>query len=155
MLINTFYIPGFFLESHLKYHHHYCTLMKKKIKFSSYIKKFRVEHLKSHIWQTASSYMGKYLRISSYIRKPFLIYVWLCNCSTQNFLIMFMRKIWFSFFISVHTKELVLAVVCVQLYVAGPSYLTSVSNLVQEQIQWSHPQETLIHGPNIYKDTKP
>ncbi len=33
-----------------------------------------MEQLQSHIWLTASSYMGKYLRISSYIRKPFLIY---------------------------------------------------------------------------------
>jgi hypothetical protein len=32
-----------------------------------------------------SSYMVKYLRIPSYIRKPFLIYD--CNCSTLNFLI--------------------------------------------------------------------
>ncbi len=29
--------------------------------------------------------MVKYLRISSYIRKPFLIYVWLCNWSHLNF----------------------------------------------------------------------
>jgi hypothetical protein len=28
----------------------------------------------SHIWLTASSYLTKYLRIFSYIRKPFLIY---------------------------------------------------------------------------------
>jgi hypothetical protein len=28
--------------------------------------------------------MGKYLRISSYIRKPFLLYN-ICNCSTLNF----------------------------------------------------------------------
>ncbi len=54
---------------------------KKKRKFSSYIRKFRVDQLQSHIWLTASSYMGKYLRISSYIRKPFLIY----DCSTMNF----------------------------------------------------------------------
>ncbi len=50
------------------------TLIKKKIKFSSYIRKFRMEQLQSHIWLTASSYMVKYLRISSYIRKPFIIY---------------------------------------------------------------------------------
>ncbi len=51
-------------------------LIKNKIKFSSYIRKFRVEQLnaKSYIYDFASSYMGKYLRISSYIRKPFLIY---------------------------------------------------------------------------------
>ncbi len=49
------------------------TLIKKKIKFSSYIGKFREEQLQNHIWLTASSYMGKYFRISSYIRKPFLM----------------------------------------------------------------------------------
>ncbi len=47
-------------------------LIKKKIKFSSYMRKFRVEQLQSHIWLTASSYMWKYFCISSYIRKPFL-----------------------------------------------------------------------------------
>ncbi len=38
------------------------------------IGKFRMEQLQSHIWLTASPYMGKYFRISSYIRKPFFIY---------------------------------------------------------------------------------
>ncbi len=33
-----------------------------------------MEQLQSHILLTASSYMIKYLRISSNIRKPFLIY---------------------------------------------------------------------------------
>ncbi len=37
-----------------------------------------MEQLQSHVWLTASSFMGKYLRISS---------VWLFNCSTLNFLI--------------------------------------------------------------------
>jgi hypothetical protein len=52
------------------------TLIKNKIKFSSYIRKFRVEQLQSHI-----------------MRKGFLIYeeavshIWLCNCSILNFLI--------------------------------------------------------------------
>jgi hypothetical protein len=50
------------------------TLIKKKIKFSSYIRKFRMEKLQSHICLTASSNMRTYLAISSYIRKPFLIY---------------------------------------------------------------------------------
>ncbi len=49
---------------------HSPTLIKKKIKLSSYIGKFRVVQLQSHIWLTASSYIGKYLRISSIIRKP-------------------------------------------------------------------------------------
>jgi hypothetical protein len=70
-------------------------LIKKKIKFSSYIRKFRVEQLQSHIWLTASSYMGKYLRISSYIRKPFRIY----DFATAPFWIsLYMRKILFSFY---------------------------------------------------------
>ncbi len=69
-------------------------LMKKKIKFSSYIRKFRMEQLQSHIWLTASSYMVKYLRISSYIRKPFFMY----DLATAPFWIsLYMRKIWFSF----------------------------------------------------------
>ncbi len=46
-----------------------------------------MDQLPSHKWLTASSYMAKYLRISSYIRKPFLIYYVLCNCSILNFLI--------------------------------------------------------------------
>ncbi len=71
---------------------------KKKIKFSSYIVKFRMDQLQSRIWITASSYMGKYLRISSYIRKPFLIY----DFATAPLLIsLYMRKIWF-YFLSVH-----------------------------------------------------
>ncbi len=52
----------------------FSTLIKTKIKFSSYIWKFRMKQLqRSYMTITASSYeyMGKYLRISSYIRKPF------------------------------------------------------------------------------------
>jgi len=52
-----------------------------------------MDQLQSRIWLTAFSYMGKYLGISSYIRKPFLIYVWLCNCSTLNFLIFFIISV--------------------------------------------------------------
>jgi hypothetical protein len=37
------------------------------------IRKFRMKQLQSHRELTASSYLGKYLRISSYLRKPFLI----------------------------------------------------------------------------------
>ncbi len=57
---------------------------KKKSKFSSYIMKFRMEQLQSYIWLTASSYMRKYLRISSYITAPLRI-------------ALYTRKIWFSF----------------------------------------------------------
>ena len=64
------------------------TLLKKKIKFFSYIRKFRIEQL-----QLASSYMLQYLRISSYIRKPFLIY----DFVTAPFLIS-LYCIWGKFF---------------------------------------------------------
>ncbi len=69
-------------------------LIKKKIKFSSYIRKFRAEQLQSHIWLTASSYMGKYLRISSYNRKPFLIYDF---AAALLWISWYMRKILFYF----------------------------------------------------------
>ncbi len=70
------------------------TLIKKKIKFSSYIRKFRVEQLQSHIRLTASSYKGKYLSISSNIRKAFLIYDF---ATAPLWISLYMRKIWFSF----------------------------------------------------------
>jgi hypothetical protein len=55
--------------------------------------KFTMEQLQSHIWLTASSYMVKYLRISSFIRKPFFIY----DFATAPFWIsLYMRKIFFS-----------------------------------------------------------
>ncbi len=70
-------------------------LKKMKIKFSSYIRKFRVEQLQSHTWLTAVSYMGNYLRISSYIRKPFLIYD---LASAPIRISLYIWKIWFSFY---------------------------------------------------------
>jgi hypothetical protein len=54
--------------------------------------------LQSHIWRTASSYMNKYLRISSYIRKSFLIYDF---ATAPIWISLFMRK--FFFFISAPT----------------------------------------------------
>ncbi len=51
----------------------------------------------------AKSFMRKGLLIYGEMRKYFPIYeeavshIWLCNCSTLNFLIYCMRKIWFSF----------------------------------------------------------
>ncbi len=80
----------------------WATLIKKKIKFSSYIGKFRVEQLQSHIWLTASSYMGKYFRSSSYIRKPFLIYDF---ATAPLWISLYMRKIFF--FLSVHSPHTV------------------------------------------------
>ena len=60
----------------------------------SLITKFRRERLQSHIWLTASSNVTKYLRISSYIRKHFLIYDF-ATAPIWNSL--YMRKLLFSF----------------------------------------------------------
>ena len=74
------------------------TLLKKN---SSYIRKFRREQLQSHIWLTASSYMVKYLRISSYIRRPFLIYDF---ATSPIWIFLYMRK-FFYYFLSVCTNS--------------------------------------------------
>jgi hypothetical protein len=47
---------------------------KKENKIFLLYKEFRREQLQSHTKLTASSYMTKNLRISTYIRNPFLIY---------------------------------------------------------------------------------
>ncbi len=60
---------------------------KKENQISSYIRKFRMKQLQSHIWLTASSYMGKYLRILHILESSSSYTVWLCNCYTLNFLI--------------------------------------------------------------------
>jgi hypothetical protein len=73
-------------------YHHYTD--KKKRKLSSYIRKFRMKQLQSHIWLTASSYMGKYLRTSSYLKKPFLIYDFVTG---PLWISLYMRKVFFSF----------------------------------------------------------
>ncbi len=53
-----------------------------------------MEQLQSHIWLTAFSYMGKYLRLSSYIRKPFPIYDF---APAPLWISLNIRKIWYSF----------------------------------------------------------
>ncbi len=70
------------------------TLITKKRTVSSHIRKFRMEQLQSHIWLTASSYMVKYLCISSYISKHFLIYDF---ATAPLWISSYMRKIWCSF----------------------------------------------------------
>jgi hypothetical protein len=72
------------------------TPIKKKIKFSSYIRKFRVEQLQSHIWGRAGFlYMRKCENISPYMKRPLVIY----DFATAPFWItLYMRKIWFSFY---------------------------------------------------------
>ncbi len=66
-----------------------------KIKFSSYISKFRVEQLQSHIWGRASyTYMRKCANNSPSMRRPFVY-----DFATAPFWIsLYMRKIWFSFY---------------------------------------------------------
>jgi hypothetical protein len=56
---------------------------------------YRRKQLQSHIWLTASSYMTKYLRISTNIRKPFLIYDF---ATDPIWISLYMRKIFFSFY---------------------------------------------------------
>ncbi len=70
-------------------------LIKKKIKFSLYLRKFRWDRLQSHKWLTASSYMVIYLHISSYIRKPFLLYDF---ATDPIWISLHMGKILYSFF---------------------------------------------------------
>jgi hypothetical protein len=59
-----------------------------------------MEQLQSHIWLTASSYMGKYLCISQYINKPFLIYDF---ATAPLWISLYMRKIRF-YFLSVYAE---------------------------------------------------
>ncbi len=68
--------------------------VKKENQIFSIYKEIQLEQLQSHKWLTTSSYMGKYLRISSYIRKPFLIYDF---ATAPLWISLYMRKIWFFF----------------------------------------------------------
>ncbi len=61
-----------------------------------------MEQLQSHICGRASSYMGKYLRISSYMRKPFLKNDF---ATAPLWIFFYMSNIWFSFFLSVYGSE--------------------------------------------------
>ncbi len=72
-----------------------CTLIKKKMKFSSYIRKFRGIGCKViYAWLTNPHIWWKYLCISSYIRKPFLIYDF---APDPIWISLYMMKILFSF----------------------------------------------------------
>ncbi len=63
-----------------------------------------MEQLQSHIhiWLTASSYMGKYLRIFSYIRKPFLIYDF---ATAPLWISLYVRKILFHFYQCIYYRH--------------------------------------------------
>ncbi len=47
---------------------------KKKIKFSSYIRKFKWDRVQSQIWGWASWYMRKFANFSPYMRMPWVVY---------------------------------------------------------------------------------
>ncbi len=89
---------------------HQHTLIKKKIKFSSYIRKFRLEQLQSHIWGIEDwgglpNIRGNAQKMPYIQHEEAVSHIWLCNCSTLNFPIMYMsRKIWFSF-LSVYSRS--------------------------------------------------
>ncbi len=68
--------------------------VKKEKKIFLIYKEIQLEQLQSHIWLTASSYIGKYLRISSYIRKPFLKY----DFATAPLWISWWGKFYFLFY---------------------------------------------------------
>ncbi len=76
------------------YLHWQSALIKNKIKFSSYIGKFRVEQLQSHIRGRAFLYMRKCENISPYMRRPLVIYDF---ATAPLWISLYMRKIWFSF----------------------------------------------------------
>ncbi len=81
---------------------HNYTMIKKKKNFFSYIKESWRERLQSHTWLTASSYMTKYLRISSHIRKPF---PYRYDCFHLNFLIHVYEENFLLFFIGVPERR--------------------------------------------------
>ncbi len=74
------------------------------------------------IWLTASSYMVKYLCISSYIRKPFLIYDF---APDPIWISIYMRKILFSF-LSVYHK----------VWSAPTSYFDFICDFIEESAHW-------------------
>ncbi len=76
----------------------YVTLIKKRIKFFSYVGKFRMEQLQSHIWGRASNIWGNALKYLPKYEEA-VSHIWLCNCSTLNFLIY--EENFILFFISV------------------------------------------------------
>jgi hypothetical protein len=74
------------------------TRIKKKSKFCKFF--LRCKEIqngavaKSYIWLTASSYLVKYMRISSYIKKPFLIYSMTLQPIPSESFFFFQCEIW-------------------------------------------------------------
>ncbi len=79
------FVINFSLPSYLP-----CTLIKKKIKFSSFIRKFVYEEGLPNVWGNAQIFPHIWGAVS---------HIWLCNCSILNFLIIEENLI--LFFISV------------------------------------------------------
>ena len=78
---------------------HRQTLIKKKIEFFSYMRKFRREQLQSHVWGRLSNIWGNAQIFSHKFGGRYSYTVWLCNCSLLNFLIY--EENFILFFISV------------------------------------------------------
>ncbi len=76
------------------------TVIKKKTKFSTYIRKSRREQLQSHIWLTAYSYMTKYCAFPRTIGS-LSSYMTLQSRTAPIWISLYLREILFSFFISV------------------------------------------------------
>ncbi len=91
--LSPFFIFRFYWGTvHSTYRVNYGTLIKKKVKFSSYRRNFRWERLQSHIWGRVYEEMRKYLVIYE---------VGLCNRSLLDFLIY--KENFVFFFISILT----------------------------------------------------
>jgi hypothetical protein len=102
-------------------------LIKKKIKIFSYVRKFRVDQLQSHIC------MRKGFLIHEEMSKYFPIYrksvshIWLCNCSILNFLICKKNLI---FFLPVNSRA-----VC-NTFWSHERWCALISNLSVDFLKW-------------------
>ncbi len=80
-------------------------MIKEEKKISSYIRKFRMEQFaKSYMTNGLLKYDEIFLRIFSYIRKPFLIHDFII---APRLIFFYMRKILFYFFIIVTSCQLI------------------------------------------------
>ncbi len=60
-----------------------------------------MEQLQSHYMRKDFLYMRKCANIQPYMRRPLVMYVWFCNCSILNILILYINENLIFFFISV------------------------------------------------------
>ncbi len=97
-----------------------CTLIKNKIKFSSYIRKFRMEQLQSHLWGRASEYMRKCAYILPYLRRQL-------DATAPFWISLYMRNF---FFISVRVHYSTYGMEFMQFQKSGMCQLSSLSPLL-------------------------